>query len=194
MEQATLPKLSYENNALEPYYDAQTVEIHHSKHHAGYVKGFNNAQEKLAQARESNDYTLVKHYEHELAFHGAGHRLHSLFWENMRAGKDVNEPSEQLKQKLANSFGSYEAFVAQFKKATATVEGSGWGALVSHDDGSMHILAIHNHQNAFIPGCKVLLVCDVWEHAYYLKFQNKRAEWIENFMHIINWDAVEQRL
>lgn len=194
MEQATLPELEYDYNALEPYYDAQTVEIHHTKHHAGYVKGFNNAQAKLQDARDNNDYTLIKHYEHELAFHGAGHQLHSLFWKNMRAGQEQNRPSEALQQKLAASFGSYDNFVAQFKKATASVEGSGWGVLAAHSDGSMHIFAVHNHQNAFVPGCKVLLVCDVWEHAYYLKYQNRRAEWIDNFMNIINWDAVESRL
>jgi Fe-Mn family superoxide dismutase len=95
---------------------------------------------------------------------------------------------------IEKSFGSYDSFVNQFSSATATVEGSGWGVLASDADGNLQVFTVENHQKAFIPGYKILLVCDVWEHAYYLKYQNRRAEWIENFFKIINWEEVEKRL
>tara|TARA_Y100000310_G_scaffold42264_2_gene39558 strand:- start:167 stop:754 length:588 start_codon:yes stop_codon:yes gene_type:complete len=188
-----LPKLDYEYGALEPYYDKETLEIHHTKHHAGYVKGLNNAEEKLKQARESGDNSLVKHWERELAFHGAGHILHSLFWKNMRSGKEDNKPEGKLLEAIEAQFKSYETFEAQFKSATSSVEGSGWGALAVDEQNNLKVFAIENHQKSFIPGYKILLVCDVWEHAYYLKYQNKRPEWIDNFMKIVDWEQVSVR-
>lgn len=189
-----LPKLPYAYDALEPYYDKKTLEIHHDKHHAGYVKGLNNTLAKLKEARESGDYGLIKHFERELAFHGAGHVLHTMFWENMKPGQDDNKPTGQaLLAAIEKSFGSFEAFTAQFSKATAAVEGSGWGVLAKDSVGKLQIFTMQNHQNIFIPGYQPILVCDVWEHAYYLKYQNRRVEWIENFMKIINWKVVEKR-
>ena len=194
MKEFTLPELPYAYNALEPQYDEQTLRIHHDKHHAGYVKGLNTAMQKLAQARESNDFALIKHWEREQAFHGAGHHFHTLFWENMRPATDNNQAQGDLAAAITQWFGGIAQFEAQFKAATAAVEGSGWGVLASDVDGNLHIFTVENHQKAFIPGYKILLVCDVWEHAYYLKYQNRRAEWIENFFKIINWEEVEKRL
>ena len=188
-----LPDLPYEYGALEPYYDKETVELHHSKHHAAYVTGLNNAVAKLKESRESGDFALVKHWERELAFHGAGHVLHSVFWENMKAGSDDNKAEGKILEAIKKSFGSYDAFVKQFSAATASVEGSGWGVLAKDLDGDLQIFTVENHQKAFIPGYQILLVCDVWEHAYYLKYQNRRPEWIENFIKIINWEEVERR-
>tara|TARA_Y100000310_G_scaffold340055_1_gene434617 strand:+ start:159 stop:746 length:588 start_codon:yes stop_codon:yes gene_type:complete len=188
-----LPDLPYEYDALEPYYDKETVELHHSKHHAAYVAGLNNAVAKLKDARESGDFGLVKHWERELAFHGAGHVLHSLFWENMGAGSDDNKAEGKILEAIEKSFGSYDAFVKQFSAATAGVEGSGWGVLAKDSNGDLQVFTVENHQKAFIPGYQILLVCDVWEHAYYLKYKNKRPEWIENFIKIINWGEVERR-
>lgn len=187
-----LPELPYAYDALEPYYDTQTLEIHHSKHHAGYVKGLNNALAKLAEVRSSGDYSLIKHWEREQAFHGAGHMLHSMFWKNMRPGKEDNKAEGELLLAIEKSFGSWEAFIAQFKAATTAVEGSGWGVLATCPEGSLHIFAVENHQKVWIPGARPIMVCDVWEHAYYLKFQNRRADWVENFMKLINWDAVSK--
>ena len=190
----TLPQLPYAYDALEPQYDKQTLEIHHTKHHAGYVKGLNNAIAKLAAARETDDYSLIKHWEKELAFHGAGHKLHTLFWQNMRPGTENNKPSGELLTSIEKWFGSWDKFVAQFTAATAAVEGSGWGALIHcKKSGALTVIQVENHQKLWIPGFEPILVCDVWEHAYYLKYQNKRAEWIENFMKLINWDEVEKR-
>ena len=189
----TLPDLPYAYDALEPYYDKETLEIHHSKHHAGYVKGVNNAIKKLAECRETGDYSLIKHWEREQAFHGAGHFLHSLFWENMQPGNEENKASGALLESIEKWFGSWEKFEAQFKQATAAVEGSGWGVLASCPHGSLHVFAVENHQKVWVQGLQPIMVCDVWEHAYYLKYQNKRAEWIDNFWKLVNWDKVAER-
>jgi superoxide dismutase, Fe-Mn family len=190
----TLPELPYAYDALEPYYDEQTVSIHHDKHHAGYVKGLNNAMAKLKEARETGDFSLIKHWEKEMAFHGAGHWFHTMFWENMRKGREDNKAEGELLNVLENSFGSWDKFLAQFKAATTAVEGSGWGVLAKDHKGGLHIFAVENHQKIWVPGLTPILVCDVWEHAYYLKYQNKRAEWINNFIKLINWDDVAKRL
>jgi superoxide dismutase, Fe-Mn family len=189
----TLPQLPYDYDELEPFYDKETLEIHHTKHHAGYVKGLNNALTKLSEARESGDLTLIKHWERELAFHGAGHTLHSLFWENMRRIQEDNKPEGNLLQAINDSFGSFEAFTNHFISATSGVEGSGWGVLAKNSEGKLRIFAVENHQKVFIPGFVPILVCDVWEHAYYLKYQNKRKEWVQNFMKLINWKKVSER-
>ncbi len=193
-EEYSLPKLLYAYDALEPYYDQQTLEIHYTKHHAGYVNGLNNALAKLKEARENGNYALIKHWERELAFHGAGHTLHSLFWENLRPGKADNKPTGKILKALEGAFGSWENFTAQFKAAAIAVEGSGWGMLAKDSTGKLQILTIENHQKLFLPGMVPLLVCDVWEHAYYLKYQNKRGEWLDNFFKLIDWDDVAERL
>jgi superoxide dismutase, Fe-Mn family len=190
----SLPKLPYASDALEPYYDKATVELHHDKHHAGYVNGLNNAIVKLEEARKANDFSLIKHWERELAFHGAGHILHTIFWENMRPGKEDNKPEGAMLEAIEKNFGSFDAFSSQFKAATIAIEGSGWGALVQVSDGSLQIVAVENHQKMMLPESTILVLCDVWEHAYYLKYQNRRAEWVDNFMYLINWDEVSKRL
>ena len=189
-----LPELKYGYDSLEPYYDKETLELHHTKHHAGYVAGLNNAVAKLKESREKGDYTLVKHWEKELAFHGAGHVLHSYFWDNLRPGSDDNKATGATFEAIEESFGSFDKFKEEFSKVTLAVEGSGWGVLAKGPEGDLKIFSVENHQKVFIPGYKILLVCDVWEHAYYLKYQNRRAEWIENFFKIINWEEVEKRL
>ena len=193
MHEHKLPELPYAYDALEPYYDKETLEIHHTKHHAGYVKGSNNALAKLREARESGDFSLVKHWEKELAFHSAGHHLHCMFWENMKPGKEDNKAEGELLSAIESNFSSWDAFVAQFKAATCAVEGSGWGVLAKGKEGNLEIFSVENHQKVFVPGYQPILVCDVWEHAYYLKYQNRRAEWVDNFMNIINWEEVSKR-
>jgi len=189
----TLPELPYAYNALEPYYDEKTVQIHHDKHHAGYVKGLNNAMSKLKDARETSEFGLIKHWEREMAFHGAGHHLHTLFWENMRPGKDDNKAEGALLEAIEKWFGSWEKFEMQFKKATAAVEGSGWGVLASCPRGSLHIFAVEKHQDGMVPGLQPIMVCDVWEHAYYLKWNADRKGWIDSFWNIVNWEDVAQK-
>jgi len=190
-----LPPLPYDYDALEPYVDAQTMHLHHDIHHAGYVKGLNNAEEKLAKAREAGDFALIKHWSREAAFHGSGHLLHSIFWPNMIAASQAKAaPEGALAEAIDRDFGSFDAFEAQFQAAAGAVEGSGWGILAYRpDDGALVVLTAEKHQNLTQWGVIPLLVLDVWEHAYYLKYQNRRGEYVQNFFNIINWDDVAAR-
>lgn len=188
-----LPPLPYAYDALEPYYDEQTVRLHHDKHHAAYVAGLNKAEEQLAAARASGDYALIKHWERELAFHGSGHLLHTLFWENMTPGGG-GEPDGELAAQIAQDFGSFGAFKAQFSAAANAVEGSGWGLLGWLPAfGKLVILQVEKHQDLTVWGVVPLLIVDVWEHAYYLKYQNRRAEWVNNWWNLVNWPDVARR-
>jgi len=187
-----LPPLPYATDALEPHLDQETLTIHHDKHHARYVKGFNRALEALAQARAAGDHSMVKHWSRELAFHGAGHVLHALYWANM--GPDGGEPTGDLRKAMERDFGSVVAFQDQFVAASVAVEGSGWGVL-AHEPymGHLVVLQAEKHQDLAIWGVIPLLVCDVWEHAYYLKYQNRRAEYVKNFLKVVQWKAVAAR-
>ena len=188
-----LPPLPYAYEALEPYYDEQTVRLHHDKHHAAYVAGLNKAEEQLAAARTSGDYALIKHWERELAFHGSGHVLHTLFWENM-VPQGGGQPGGELAAQVAQDFGSFEAFKAQFTATANAVEGSGWCILAWVPTfGKLVILQIEKHQDLSLWGAVPLLIVDVWEHAYYLKYQNRRADWLSNWWNTVNWGDVAGR-
>ncbi len=188
-----LPKLEYSFDALEPHIDAQTVELHYSKHHQSYVDGLNKAEAGLAEARKTGDFSKVKALKKEIAFHGSGHVMHSIYWSNMGAESEVKkEPEGKLREAIEKDFGSYDTFVKEFKAATAVVEGSGWGVLASFN-GKLEILTVEKHQNLWQMGAVPVLVCDVWEHAYYLKYQNKRPAYIDGFFNVINWSNVEER-
>ena len=192
----TLPPLPYAYDALEPHIDAQTMEIHHSKHHAGYVRGLNRALAELTSARQARDAGLVKHWSREVSFHGSGHVNHTLFWNSMRpAGQGGGgSPTSALAQAMRESFSSVEQGLWQFKAASRSVEASGWGWLV-HDPVSGGLLVIQGEkqQDLMMTGVVPLLGLDVWEHAYYLRYQNRRADYVEAFMNIIDWAAVGQR-
>jgi Fe-Mn family superoxide dismutase len=187
-----LPPLPYPYDALEPHIDEQTMRLHHDIHHAGYVKGLNNAEAKLAEARAAGDFALVKHWSREAAFHGSGHLLHSIFWPNMISASEAKSaPGGALAEAIERDFGSFEAFKAQFIAAATAVEGSGWGILAYRpSDDALVILTAEKHQNLTQWGVLPLLVLDVWEHAYYLKYQNRRGEYVKNFFNIINWENV----
>jgi superoxide dismutase, Fe-Mn family len=188
-----LPPLPYEYNALEPLLDEKTLRVHHDKHHAGYVKGLNTALEKLQAARKGSDYGSIKGISRDLAFHGSGHVLHTLFWNSMSPAKP--EMPALLTDALNKSFGSADAARAQFAAATKDVEGSGWGVLAYEPiSDKLLILQSEKHQNLTIWGVTPLLVCDVWEHAYYLQYQNDRATWVDNFMKMANWPFAAERL
>lgn len=193
MKEHVLPELPYPYNALEPHIDEATMHLHHDKHHAGYVKGLNAAEQKLIEARKANDFALIKHWSKELAFHGSGHFLHSIFWQNM-SPKGGGEPSGKLADALKMKFGSFEAFKQQFIAAANAVEGSGWAALVYNTQTCLlEILQVEKHQNLTQWGSLPLLVLDVWEHAYYLKYQNRRADFVTAFFNIISWKDVGER-
>ena len=189
----TLPPLPYGYKALEPVIDAQTMRLHHDIHHAGYVKGLNKAELNLAKARKSGDFSLIKHWEREAAFHGSGHILHSIYRENFIPQGDEGPP-EALAPALIKDFGSFALFKEQMIAATKSVEGSGWGILAFQPfTGKLVILQAEKHQNLTQWGAIPLLVIDVWEHAYYLTYQNKRAEYVAKIFDIINWQNVAVR-
>lgn len=189
----TLPPLPYSYKALESWIDERTMKIHHDKHHQSYVDGLNKAEIKLAEARKSGDFDLVKHWERELAFHGAGHYLHTIFWDSM-SPKGGGKPSGLLLQDIERSFGSYDAFKKQFTEAANKVEGGGWAILVwSPRSHRLEILTAEKHQNLSQWDVVPLLPLDVWEHAYYLKHQNDRAAYVKDWWNVVNWPTVAMR-
>jgi len=193
MKKHELPALPYDYNALEPHYDEQTVRLHHDIHHKGYVDGLNKAMEKLAEARETGDFALIKHWEREAAFHGSGHYLHSIFWTNLTPNGG-GEPTGALAQQIQQDFGSFEGFKKQMSAATVAVEGSGWGILGwDRTSEQLVVLQAEKHQDLTIWGVVPVLVMDVWEHAYYLKYQNKRAAFVDALWNIINWEDANRR-
>ncbi len=192
-----LPPLPYGYDALEPHIDAQTMQLHHDKHHDAYVKGLNKAEQELAKARAANDYALVQHWSRQAAFHGGGHFLHTLFWSIMApSGKGGGgEPTGMLADKMKEDFGSVDAFKAQFSAAATAVEGSGWALLHYRTaDKRLMILQAENQQKLSSWGTTPILALDVWEHAYYLKYQNKRADYVKAWWNVVNWAAVEKNL
>ncbi|OPZ68634.1 MAG: Superoxide dismutase (Mn) [bacterium ADurb.Bin478] len=188
-----LPPLAYDYNALEPHIDEQTMRLHHDKHHLAYVNGLNSALASLGQARATNDYGLIQHYSNQIAFHGAGHILHAVFWTNM-SPQGGGDPKGALAKALDKDFGSVAGFKAHFAAAANKVEGGGWAILAYQPLGKqLVILQAEKHQNLTQWGAIPLLVLDVWEHAYYLKYQNRRAEYVTAFFNVIDWRDVENR-
>ena len=189
-----LPELPYDYDALEPAIDGQTTRLHHDLHFQGYTDGLNGALEKLAAARESGDYALVQHWEGKLAFHGAGYMLHLVFFDGL-APAGSTRPSGNLRKTLEKEFGSLDSFKSHFSAAARTVEGSGWGILGYQPVGDrLLVLQAEKHQNRTQWGIVPLLTLDVWEHAYYLKYQNRRADYVENFWSVVNWDRLAERV
>lgn len=188
-----LPNLPYGYSELEPFIDAMTMELHHSKHHKAYVDGLNKAEAELAKARISGDFSLIQHWSKQCAFHGGGHALHSLFWQCMAPqskGGGTMDASPILNA-INASFGSFEQFKKQFTAAAIAVEGSGWALLhYRKDDGALIILQAENQHKLSSWNTVPILGIDVWEHAYYLKYQNKRADYVNAWWNIVNWKAV----
>ncbi len=189
-----LPALPYDKAALEPHIDATTMEIHHGKHHRGYVDGANKALAELRNIRDGGgDAGLVKHWSKELGFHLAGHANHCLFWQMMapsgRGGGGA--PGGELARAIDRDFDSFEKFLAHFKAAGTQVEGSGWAWLgVDQLSGRLIICQQEKQQDMLPTGFGPVLGVDVWEHAYYLKYQNKRADYLSAFFNVINWTTV----
>lgn len=190
-DEYTLPPLPYNYDALEPYIDKQTMTLHHDIHHNGYVKGLNKATKAVNDIIASDDYSMIKHWERELAFHGSGHFLHSIFWKVM--GPSQGKRSAILDSYFKKSFGGFDQFKKYYKAAAGSVEGSGWGLLAYQPFGDkLVILQVEKHQNLTQHVTFPLLPIDVWEHAYYLKYQNKRGDYIDAFFEVINWEFVSE--
>jgi Fe-Mn family superoxide dismutase len=193
MSQYALPDLPYDLDALEPHLSAEILELHYKKHHAGYVKGANDTLDKLADAREQQEYGHIGQLEKRLAFHISGHVLHSLLWKNM-SPQGGGTPNGGLGAALNQHFGSFEAFKSQLTSAAETVQGSGWGALSWEPLGKRLVVEqVFDHQGNVGNGALPILVIDMWEHAYYLQYQNRKKEWLEGFWQLVNWTDVAER-
>ncbi len=189
-----LPPLPYPYNALEPYISEATLRLHHDRHHQAYVNGLNAAELALADARVRHDFSLVRHWERELAFNGSGHILHSIYWTNM-SPEGGGEPEGLVLSDIRSYFGSYQAFKEQLFSAALDVQGSGWATLVWNPAWErMEILTALRHENLTQWGAIPVLVLDVWEHAYYLDYQNRRGDYIRAWWNLVNWPDVERRV
>jgi Fe-Mn family superoxide dismutase len=193
----SLPKLPYDYNALEPYISETQLKLHHDKHHQAYVNGANADFEKLDKARKENAEVDAKAVLKDLSFNVGGHLLHSIFWENMApaAKGGGGQPGGAIADAINKEFGSFDQFKKEFTKAAATTEGSGWAALAVHPciDRPL-IMQIEKHNVNVYPTFRILMVLDVWEHAYYVDYKNERAKFIEAFWNIVNWDKVNKNL
>lgn len=190
-----LPDLPYPYDSLEPYIDAKTMEIHHSKHHAAYVNNLNNALSKYPELEKYSITDLLRNLESLpedirllVRNNGGGHFNHSLFWEIMK--KDGGEPEGDLLKAIERDFSSFSSFKEKFSNVAKNHFGSGWAFLSLSKFGKLYVFSTPNQDNPLMSGLIPILGLDVWEHAYYLKYQNRRAEYVDNFFNIINWEKV----
>lgn len=192
-----LPKLDYGYDALKPHIDQQTMEIHHQKHHQGYIDKLNAAIENTQYQDWSIEDLMQKfdqlpqNIQTSVRNNGGGHYNHSLFWKSLTP--QSNSPEGLLAEKIQQSFGGQDQFQEQFSQAAASRFGSGWAWLVFNDQNELKVLSTPNQDNPLMQGKIPLLGLDVWEHAYYLNYQNRRADYIEAFWSIVNWDEVSRR-
>ena len=196
----TLPSLPYPYDALEPHIDARTMEIHHTKHHQAYVNNLNAALEKAPEfAGKSLDElmrginSVPESVRAAVRNNGGGHWNHTMFWELM-ASKKGGEPSGRLGDAIKKAFGDFAKFKEQFTAAGVGRFGSGWAWLIDDGNGRLSITSTPNQDNPLMEGKKAILGLDVWEHAYYLKYQNRRPDYIGAWWNVVNWDAVAKRL
>lgn len=188
-----LPPLPYAYDALEPFISKEIMKIHHEQHHQSSVDGLNFAELELKKARKTNDFSLIKHWSRELAYHGSGHYLHTIFWRNMTQNGG-GTPASHLLREIESYFGSFADFKNHFSEAAKQVDGEGWAVLVwSPRARHMEILQTEKHMHLNQWDTIPLLVLDVWEHAYYLQYKNNRSEYVKNWWMVVNWNDVEMR-
>jgi Fe-Mn family superoxide dismutase len=190
----TLPELSYDYGALEPHISGRIMELHHSKHHATYVGGANTALEQLAEARSTGNFGSINKLEKDLAFNLGGHTNHSIFCTNLTpAGQE--RPEGEIAAAIEEHFGSFEGFQGQFNAAALGIQGSGWAGLFWDSIGeNLIIQQFFDQQSQFAAGTVPILLLDMWEHAFYLDYQNVKADYVKAFWNIVNWDNVAERL
>ncbi len=196
----TLPQLPYAYDALEPFYDKATLEIHHGKHHQAYVNNVNAAlegqpalQAKTIDALLADLNAIPESIRRKVINNGGGHYNHSLFWKIM-GPKKGGAPAGKIGDAITSTFGGFDAFKVKWKESALAMFGSGWTFLVATPAGKIEIQNFANQECPVSQGLKPLLVIDVWEHAYYLKFQNRRAEWVDTWWNVVNWDEVNALL
>lgn len=186
-----LPDLPYSYDALAPWCPAETLKLHHGKHHATYVKEANAAAELLGKIDPSDEAKLGA-VQAAFAFNLSGHLMHSLFWTSI--APEATRPPADLASRIKADFGSVERFTAMLTSASVKVQGSGWGAIcIDPATGKLRVGSILNHNNGVVPRSQLVGVLDVWEHAYYLTHKNDRAAWVEAAINHLNWEAIEQR-
>lgn len=189
----TLPDLPYDFGALQPAIVGEIVELHHDKHHAAYVKGANDALEKLAEARDKDDFGSLVGLEKTLAFNLSGHVLHSIYWQNM-SPDGGDRPDGALATAIEEHFGGFDRFHGQMSQATATVQGSGWGVLAWEPLSRRLIIEqVYDHHGNVGQGSVPLLAFDAWEHAYYLQYRNVRPDFVKAMWQVVNWPDVSER-
>jgi Fe-Mn family superoxide dismutase len=187
------PALPYANDFLEPCMNEETLYLHHTFHHGGAVKGANKDLQMINQAMDQNNLDLVDYWTGKLSYHFSSHILHSIFWTNLTNRK--NDPKGQLLSYIEKSFGTLDRLKALLGKVSKSVEASGWGILAYQPfTDRLTVLGCADHQKLTQWGCVPILVIDVWEHAYYLTYRNRRGEFVDCVMDIINWDNVAERL
>lgn len=188
----TLPDLSYDYAALEPHISARIMELHHSKHHQAYVTGANAALDAMAEARATENFANLPKLQKDLAFNLGGHVNHSIFWKNLSA--DGGEAGGELLAAISEYFGSYEAFTKHFTAAAMGIQGSGWAYLAWDSLGNRLVIGqLYDQQGNLAMGNIPLLMLDMWEHAFYLDYQNVKADYVKAFWNIVNWDDVAKR-
>jgi len=191
-----LPKLPYDYRDLVPHMSEEQLRIHHTKHHQAYVNGANAILQKLDKARRENTDIDMKSTLKELSFNIGGHLLHSLFWENLAStGQGGGKPGGVLGDALEQEFGNFERFRKEFSQAAVSVEGSGWAALtLCRQTNRPMVMQIEKHNTNVYPMFSILMVLDVFEHAYYIDYKNERAKFVEAFWNIVKWKEVSRRL
>jgi len=193
MSKYVLPDLSYDYGALEPNISGRIMELHHDKHHLAYVNGANSALDALAEARDKNDLTMVNKFQKDLAFNLAGHVNHTVFWKNM-SPEGGDKPTGELAAAIDEFFGTFDAFKAHFSASALGIQGSGWSILVWDIMGQKLIIEqLYDHQGNLSVGSIPLLMLDMWEHAFYLDYQNVKPEYVKAFWNIVNWADVQAR-
>ena len=189
----TLPELGYDYASLEPHISARIMELHHSKHHAAYVAGANAALDKLAEARDNGDFANINRLEKDLAFHLGGHINHSVFWTNLTP-ESQERPDGELAAAIEEFFGSFDKFVAHFNAAALGIQGSGWAVLSWDPVGKRLVIQQMFDQQANMAQATIpVLQLDMWEHAFYLDYQNVKGDYVAAFWKIVNWENVAQR-
>ena len=202
MVEHKLPKMPYAYDALEPHIDAETMEIHHTKHHQAYTNGLNDAWEGMSE--ENQDQGVIKiladldqvkpEIRQAINFHGGGYVNHEMFWKSMAPGAG-GKPDGDVAKAIEKSFGSFDKFKEEFSNKTATIQGSGWGWLVyTPKSKNVEYKAMENQDNPVIEQYVPLLGLDVWEHAYYIKYQNKRPDYIAAWWNVVDWEEINSRL
>ncbi len=190
----TLPDLDYDYAALEPHISARIMELHHSKHHKAYVDGANAAVAKLEELRESGDYAAVNGVEKNLAFHLGGHTNHSVFWKNM-SPDGGGQPDGEVAAAIVEFFGSFDKFQAHFNANANAIQGSGWSILAWDTLGQrLNIMQLFDQQGNIPVGQIPVLQLDMWEHAFYLQYENVKADYVKAWWNIVNWQDVSARL